>query len=120
VREREETEMARFYADIQGSRGEATRMGTAASGIQAHPRGWNLGVQVDGGTRDEEDNLGLDEFDITISRGSNGYGNRIAYLGRVYEEEDGTVTVRLGSAFGEGTFRFDKAGNAITDEEDSR
>ena len=28
--------MARFYGDVQGNRGEATRMGTPSSGISAH------------------------------------------------------------------------------------
>ena len=34
--------MAQFYASIQGNRGEATRMGTKASGIEGHIRGWNI------------------------------------------------------------------------------
>lgn len=38
--------MARFYGEIQGSRGPATRMGTAKSGFEAHIRGWNVGVRV--------------------------------------------------------------------------
>ena len=39
--------MARFYADIQGNRGEATRMGTKNSGISGHIRGWSIGVRTD-------------------------------------------------------------------------
>jgi len=38
--------MAQFYADIQGNRGEATRMGTKASGIEGHIRGWSVGARV--------------------------------------------------------------------------
>ena len=38
--------MAHFYAEIQGSRGEATRLGTKSSGITAHVRGWDTGVRV--------------------------------------------------------------------------
>ncbi len=38
--------MAQFYGDIQGNRGEATRMGTKESGISAHVRGWNVGARV--------------------------------------------------------------------------
>ena len=38
--------MAQFYASIQGNRGEATRMGTKASGINGHIRGWNVGAEV--------------------------------------------------------------------------
>ena len=38
--------MSRFYASIQGNRGEATRQGTKSSGISGHVRGWNIGVRV--------------------------------------------------------------------------
>jgi len=38
--------MARFYGDVQGNRGEATRMGTPSSGISAHIRGWDVGINV--------------------------------------------------------------------------
>ncbi len=38
--------MARFYADVQGNRGEGTRMGTPQSGIAGHIRGWDTGVSV--------------------------------------------------------------------------
>jgi len=38
--------MSHFYANIQGSRGEATRGGTKQSGIQGHIRGWENGVAV--------------------------------------------------------------------------
>ena len=38
--------MSRFYASIQGSRGEATRQGTAESGIAGHIRGWDVGAKV--------------------------------------------------------------------------
>jgi len=38
--------MSRFYADIQGNRGPATRCGSAASGISGHIRGWGVGCRV--------------------------------------------------------------------------
>lgn len=38
--------MSQFYAEIQGNRRSATRMGTKASGLVAHIRGWNVGVKV--------------------------------------------------------------------------
>lgn len=38
--------MAHFYATIQGNRGQASRMGTAKSGMTAHIRGWDTGVRV--------------------------------------------------------------------------
>ena len=39
--------MTHFYASIQGSRGEATRTGTNASGIRTHARGWKAGASVE-------------------------------------------------------------------------
>jgi len=38
--------MAQYYADIQGNRGRATRMGTKKSGMDGHIRGWNIGARV--------------------------------------------------------------------------
>lgn len=38
--------MAHFYGNIQGNRGEATRMGTKDSGIEGHIRGWTNGCRV--------------------------------------------------------------------------
>ena len=38
--------MAQFYAEIQGSRGSATRMGGKSSGIEGHIRGWRIGARV--------------------------------------------------------------------------
>lgn len=39
--------MAQFYGSIQGSAGEATRLGHKNSGITGHIRGWNVGARVD-------------------------------------------------------------------------
>ena len=39
--------MSRFYASIQGNtETEATRRGTAKSGISGHIRGWDIGIAV--------------------------------------------------------------------------
>lgn len=38
--------MARFFAEIVGNRGIASRVGTERSGMWAHVRGWNVGVEV--------------------------------------------------------------------------
>jgi len=64
--------MAHFYAEIQGNRGEATRMGTKDSGMRAHIRGWNVGVKVYC-TYNEE--TGEDEIEVYKTSGSNGYGH---------------------------------------------
>lgn len=39
--------MSHFYGSMQGNRGAATRQGSKNSGIEAHVRGWNVGVSVD-------------------------------------------------------------------------
>lgn len=62
--------MSHFYADIEGSRGRATRCGSQSSGIEAHPRGWNVGVRVRGYVND----AGQDEFHVYATGGSNGRG----------------------------------------------
>jgi hypothetical protein len=36
--------MARFYGEVEGTRGRASRLG--ASSIRSHTRGWNVGVEV--------------------------------------------------------------------------
>lgn len=60
--------MARFYASIQGSRGQATRMGTKDSGIKGHIRGWDSGVEVSGYYDQVAD---VDVFKVYVTGGSN-------------------------------------------------
>lgn len=60
--------MARFYAEIQGSRGEASRLGTASSGMHGHVRGWHVGAAVD--MYAEGDN---DRAAVYATAGSAGY-----------------------------------------------
>ena len=63
--------MSRFYADITGGRGTATRQGHAASGIRGHVRGWHSGVRVIGRAVDV-DGTSVDVFDVYGTFGSNG------------------------------------------------
>ena len=63
--------MARFYALIKGNRGAATRMGTPASGITGHIRGWNVGVRVEMGV--DED--GQDVVRVYATGGSHDPGS---------------------------------------------
>ncbi len=62
--------MARFYAEIQGNRGQASRMGTPNSGMWAHVRGWNVGVRVE--CRSDGDK---DIIKVFKTSGSSGYGS---------------------------------------------
>jgi hypothetical protein len=59
--------MARFYGEVTGSAGTATRRGTKGSGIHSHTRGWNLGAEVQIFVNDD----GNDELIIRITGGSN-------------------------------------------------
>lgn len=61
--------MAQYYADIQGNRGQATRMGTKNSGLGGHIRGWNIGARVWMGYNEETEQ---DECTVSITSGSNG------------------------------------------------
>jgi ribosomal protein S6E (S10) len=68
--------MARFYANIQGNRGEATRMGSKASGLYGHIRGWHVGASVSVGANDNDE----DECSISLTSGS-GYGGQSVHIG---------------------------------------
>ena len=60
--------MARFYAEIQGNRGMASRMGTPKSGIWGHIRGWRIGCRVSCYVDDE----GRDVIQVVQTGGSSG------------------------------------------------
>lgn len=65
--------MGRFYASIQGNRGEATRMGTPTSGIRGHIRGWNAGCRVEvGPKRVNGEPTEMDVVLVYATAGSNG------------------------------------------------
>lgn len=84
--------MARYYASIQGNRGEATRMGTPSSGITAHPRGWRTGIRVHSFAESDR----FDTFFVDVTGGS-GYGRSVSDVLTVTEQSDGEriVVVRL-------------------------
>lgn len=61
--------MSRFYANISGqAKTEATRRGSAKSGITGHIRGWNVGIEVIGFADGEKD-----FFNVWLTSGSNGH-----------------------------------------------
>jgi hypothetical protein len=86
--------MARFFAEVQGQAGIATRIGSARSGIRSHTRGWNLGIAVYG-TVDVEGN---DCFGISASRGSHNPSDRIL-IGTVTLDDDGTPAMVVDSYY---------------------
>ncbi len=60
--------MSRFYAEIKGNRGGASRMGTPDSGMWSHTRGWDLGAEVIMDTTPEDNDVLL----VYITSGSKG------------------------------------------------
>ena len=42
----EESKMAQFYGEVQGTRGLVSRMGDKVSGMWGHIRGWGVGASV--------------------------------------------------------------------------
>ena len=68
--------MSRFYAQIQGNHGIASRQGHKSSGIWSHIRGWNLGIEVQGFV----DSQGKDVFWVSITKGSNNTGDKALAL----------------------------------------
>ena len=82
--------MGHFYANIQGNRGEATRMGTKESGIGGHIRGWHVGGSVSCNYNSNKDR---DECCIRATRGSSGYGG--THLATVIELNNGNIQIRV-------------------------
>jgi hypothetical protein len=75
--------MSRFYAEIQGNRGLASRQGSKNSGIWGHIRGWNSGVSIGGHYDEEED---TDVFNVNVTSGS-GFGSTDTYIGKIIINE---------------------------------
>jgi hypothetical protein len=81
--------MAHFYGSMDGSaRTTATRCGTKSSGITAHIRGWDNGVEISGY---HDTDTGNDVFIIRMTGGSNRKSVRNAYVGYVTTDDDGNV-----------------------------
>jgi hypothetical protein len=78
--------MSRFYASIQGSRGEATRLGTEQSGMYGHIRGWNIGASVEMSVSAD----GNDICTVSITRGSNGKGAELP-IGSFIIDKNGVI-----------------------------
>lgn len=63
--------MAHFIGYLQGSRGEASRLGTKKSGITASVNGWDFGIKV---CLYHDETTGKDKATVYSTDGSNGYG----------------------------------------------
>lgn len=82
--------MAHFYGNLQGNRGEATRMGTKDSGFRGHIRGWHIGGSVNCYYNESKDR---DEVLIFATRGSNGFNS--TSLVKLIETDSGDSKIYL-------------------------
>jgi hypothetical protein len=90
--------MSRFYATIQGGRGEASRAGHKF--IRGHVRGWNLGVRVEGGLLATDESK---DVQVIYATGGSRGARRDVCLGSVRETPDGRVLLldtRIATALG--------------------
>jgi hypothetical protein len=74
--------MARFRGRVQGSRGEATRLGTASSGLFVEANGWNFGIRVRVSTAGESE-----RYEVYKTGGS--HGGYVACIGCYIVDKDG-------------------------------
>jgi hypothetical protein len=58
--------MSHFMAEMKGHRGKVSRLGTEASGVETHAKGWDVGVAVDLRCGDDGEDYAL----ISITGGS--------------------------------------------------
>lgn len=68
--------MGHFYAEIQGNRGMASRMGSKASGITGHIRGWTSGAKTVCRTNE----LGQDIVEVFLTNGSGHANDKVTGL----------------------------------------
>ena len=62
--------MGHFRGTIQGTRGQASRLGTQSSGLSSHMNGWSLGTYVE---LHYDKELDMDLVTIFITSGSNSH-----------------------------------------------
>lgn len=78
--------MAHFIGFVQGNRGEASRLGSKDSGIEATARGWDIG----GGIKIfHNKETGKDELRIYVDKGSNNRSSTM--IARCVEGEEPTL-----------------------------
>ena len=65
--------MARFYGELQGGRGEATRLGHASSGLRTEACSWNGAVKVILRAENDEDIVCIQAQQHGSSRNPTGY-----------------------------------------------
>ena len=65
--------MSRFYGTVNGNaRTQASRRGTADSGVTSEARGWDVGAKIEA-----RDAAGVDVIEVYATHGSNGHGSEV-------------------------------------------
>jgi hypothetical protein len=78
--------MARFYGTMEGAaKTPVSRIGHVSSGVRAHLRGWDVGIQIDVGP----DIHDRDQASIFLTKGSNNPSERP--LATVRRTEEGFI-----------------------------
>ena len=73
--------MAHFMAKVRGRRGQASRLGDKASGIETKANGWHSGIRVEAHHRD-----GKDVFRVFATAGSESPTGKMV---GTYSKDDG-------------------------------
>ena len=79
--------MAQYIGYLNGARGQASRLGTKSSGMDAQAQGWDVGASV---TMRHNEKMDRDEVTIEVTRGSNGTDHPVS-LG-TFAIVDGQIT----------------------------
>ena len=77
--------MARYYAGVHGNRGEATRLGSPASGMSSWTNGWHIGLSAYASP--EYENPNQDEIEFSMTSGSS--NSQAHHLGTIVETDNG-------------------------------
>ena len=85
--------VARFRGTVEGTRGGASRLGNAASGLRVTAHGWTTGVHVDMGV----DKDGHDMVRVYRSNGSADRDPMLTLVAEWHEHED-SITLLGGEA----------------------
>ena len=90
--------MARFYAEIQGNRGKASRMGSKDSGIWGHIRGWSVGARVTWYVNDEgEDVVGTTSLLFGVTKAKRDDAKRVVQSFAIESADKAEVISALSS-----------------------
>lgn len=86
--------MAHFIGRVQGNRGEASRLGSKDSGMDATARGWRIGGSVYCFHQDADKTNGIEEKDVVRFDLDGGSTHRSGFVIAEFEEKEGKISIR--------------------------